>query len=143
MIDDSEAPRLGNRRDFLKTSAAAMAVAAAYGLYPGRGLAQNVPNQFDGSGFQLKPSEPNAKRGGVLKACLFSRQPHFDIHQSGTFGNTSTMSCMFDNLIRRDPRDGKSIIPDLAYGWDISKDGTCYTFVLRKDVPFHDGAELT
>jgi ABC-type transport system substrate-binding protein len=50
---------------------------------------------------------------------------------------------MFDNLIRRDPRDGKSIIPDLAHSWDISKDGTSYTFFLRKDVQFHDGAELT
>ncbi|MEJ0020868.1 MAG: ABC transporter substrate-binding protein [Acetobacteraceae bacterium] len=50
---------------------------------------------------------------------------------------------MFDNLIRRDPRDGKSIIPDLAHSWEISKDGTSYTFFLRKDVPFHDGAEMT
>ena len=51
---------------------------------------------------------------------------------------------MFDNLIRRDPRDsGKTIIPDLAHSWDISKDGTSYTFFLRKDVHFSDGAELT
>jgi peptide/nickel transport system substrate-binding protein len=143
MNDQRPTQPVGRRRDFLKGSAAAIAVAAAYGLRPELGLAQDVPNQFDGSNFQLKPTEPNAKHGGVLKAALFSRQPHFDIHQSGTFGNTSTMSCMFDNLIRRDPRDGKSIIPDLAHSWDISKDGTSYTFFLRKDVQFHDGAELT
>ena len=30
---------------------------------------------------------------------------------------------MFDNLIRRDPRDGgKTIIPDLAHSWEIAKD---------------------
>src|SRR5204863_10133893 len=51
---------------------------------------------------------------------------------------------MFDNLIRRDPRDsGKSIIPDLAHSWDINPDGTSYTFLLRQGVQFHDGAELT
>jgi ABC-type transport system substrate-binding protein len=51
---------------------------------------------------------------------------------------------MYDNLIRHDPRDsGKTIIPDLAHSWEISKDGTTYTFFLRKGVQFSDGAELT
>jgi peptide/nickel transport system substrate-binding protein len=51
---------------------------------------------------------------------------------------------MFDNLIRRDPRDGgKTIIPDLAHSWEIAKDGKTYTFHLRQGVQFHDGAELT
>ena len=51
---------------------------------------------------------------------------------------------MFDNLIRRDPRDsGKTIIPDLAHSWEIAKDGKTYTFHLREGVQFHDGAELT
>jgi ABC-type transport system substrate-binding protein len=72
------------------------------------------------------------------------RPPHFDLHQSGTIFNLGAMGCMFDNLIRRDPRDGgKTIIPDLAHSWQIAKDGKTYTFFLRKDVLFSDGAELT
>jgi peptide/nickel transport system substrate-binding protein len=103
-----------------------------------------VPNQFDGTKFQLAAAEPNPKRGGVLRVAFTSRQPHFDIHQSGTFNNLGTQACMFDNLVRRDPRDGgKTIIPDLAHSWDIAEDGKTYTFILRKDVQFHDGAELT
>ncbi len=133
----------GGRREFLIGGGAALTGAAA-GLTPNLGVAANVPRQFDGSKFQLKAAEANPKRGGVLRISILSRQPHFDLHQSGTFSNIGTQACMFDNLIRRDPRDGgQTIIPDLAHSWDISADGTSYTFFLRKGVQFHDGAELT
>jgi peptide/nickel transport system substrate-binding protein len=130
------------RRNFLKSSAAA--AAGAYGLLPGLGQAAPVPDKFDGSAFKLSAPEPNPKSGGVLRMGIPNRVPHFDLHQSGTFFNLGTMACMFDNLIRHDPRDsGKTIIPDLAHSWEIAKDTKTYTFFLRKDVQFHDGAELT
>jgi peptide/nickel transport system substrate-binding protein len=130
------------RRGFLKGSAAA--AAGVYGLSWRLGHAAEIPNEFDGSKFQLKAPEPNAKSGGVLRYGITMRPPHFDIHQSGTINNLGSQGCMFDNLIRRDPRDsGKTIIPDLAHSWEIAKDGKTYTFFLRKGVLFHDGAELT
>src|SRR5882672_2219843 len=131
-----------NRRDFLKSSAAA--AAGAYGMRWGMGHAADVPLEFDGSKFQLAAPEPNPKRGGVLRMGLPNRAPHFDLHQSGTFFNLGTMACMFDNLIRHDPRDsGKTIIPDLAHSWEIAKDGKTYTFHLRQGVQFHDGTDFT
>src|SRR3954467_10044158 len=131
-----------NRRDFLKSSAAV--AAGAYGLRWHLANAADVPYEFDGSKFQLAAPEPNAKLGGVLRMGLTNRPPHFDVHQSGTFNNLGAQGCMFDNLIRRDPRDsGKTIIPDLAHSWQISKDSKTYTFFLRKGVLFSDGAELT
>jgi peptide/nickel transport system substrate-binding protein len=130
-----------NRRDVLKGGAGALA--AAYGLRPDFALA-DVPMEFDGTKFQLRAPEPNPKRGGVLRYGITSRPPHFDVHQSGTINSLGCQGCMFDNLVRRDPRDsGKTIIPDLAHSWEISKDGKTYTFMLRKDVQFHDGAEFT
>ncbi len=46
--------------------------------------------------------------------------------------------------LQKDPHDGgKTIIPDLAHSWQIAKDGKTYTFLLRDNVQFHDGAELT
>jgi peptide/nickel transport system substrate-binding protein len=131
-----------NRRDFLKSSAAV--AAGAYGMRWGLGHAADIPMVFDGSKFQLAAPEPNPKHGGVLRIGIPLRPPHFDIHQSGTIFNLGSQGCMFDNLIRRDPRDGgKTIIPDLAHSWEIAKDGKTYTFHLRKGVQFHDGAELT
>ena len=121
----------------------AAALAAAYGLRPDFATAQ-VPTEFDGTKFQLRAPEPNPKRGGVLRYGITSRPPHFDVHQSGTINSLGSQGCMFDNLVRRDPRDsGKTIIPDLAHSWQIAKDGKTYTFFLRKDVQFHDGAEFT
>jgi peptide/nickel transport system substrate-binding protein len=131
-----------SRRDVLK-GGAAMAAASAAGLPFGPSLAA-IPDEFDGSKFQLKAPEPNPKRGGVLRYGITCRPPHFDVHQSGTINNLGSQGCMFDNLIRRDPRDsGQTIIPDLAHSWQISKDGKTYTFFLRKGVQFHDGADFT
>jgi ABC-type transport system substrate-binding protein len=122
----------------------AAAVLGAYGLSPGVSRAADLPLEYDGSQFQLAAPEPNPKRGGVLRYAITSRPPHFDVHQSGTINSLGCQGCMFDNLIRRDPRDsGKTIIPDLAHSWQIAPDGKTYTFFLRRDVQFHDGAELT
>src|SRR5256885_14149585 len=132
----------GSRRDMLRGSAAALM--GAYGLAPRYGLAADIPTEYDGAKFQTAAREPNPKGGGVLRSGILNRPPHFDVHQSGTVGNIGTQGCMFDNLIRHAPRDsGKTIIPDLAHSWEIAKDSKTYTFFLRKDVPFHDGSELT
>src|SRR4051795_2351746 len=142
MIDRRATYSRWSRRNFLKSSAAV--AAGAYGLRWDLANAADVPYEFDGSKFQLAAPEPNARPGGVLRMGLTNRPPHFDVHQSGTFNNLGSQACMFDNLIRRDPRDsGKTIIPDLAHSWEIGKDGKTYTFFLRQGVQFHDGAELT
>ena len=90
-----------NRRDFLKTSAAA--AAGAYTMRWGLAPAAEIPLEFDGSKFQLAAPEPNPKRGGVLKYGITMRPPHFDFHQSGTINNLGSQGCMYDNLVRRDP----------------------------------------
>jgi ABC-type transport system substrate-binding protein len=135
-------PEEWTRRDFLGATAGALA--GVYGLGMGRSEAQPAPGTFDGSKFTLKAPEPNAKRGGVLRYGVLNAPAHFDVHQSGTVSNMGTQGCMYDNLIRRNPLDsGKTIIPDLAHSWEISKDGKTYTFFLRKGVKFHDGGDFT
>src|SRR3954471_15870195 len=142
MIDRRVTQSGWNRRDFLKSSAAA--AVSVYAMRWGGALAAEIPLEFDGANFELMTAEPNPKYGGVIRMGIPVRPPHFDLHQSGTIFNLGAMGCMFDNLIRHDPRDGgKTIIPDLAHSWEITKDGRAYTFHLRQGVQFHDGAELT
>jgi len=48
---------------------------------------------------------------------------------------------IFEGLTRFGP-DG-SVNPGLARSWEISEDGTTYTFTLRSGVTFHDGEAMT
>jgi len=48
---------------------------------------------------------------------------------------------LYDGLVRY--KDGTlEIEPALATGWEISEDGTVYTFTLREGVKFHDGSDF-
>jgi len=129
-----------SRRSFLKALGIATGSVVIASQRPtSRAYAATPP----GPDFQLKAPEPNPKRGGLLRYSVHSAPAHFDIHQSGTVANMGAQGPMYDNLIRRDPRDGQTIIPDLAQSWKISDDGRTYTFFLRKGVKFHDGADFT
>jgi ABC-type transport system substrate-binding protein len=128
------------RRTFLKRITST--TAGAYGFW--LGMSGGGPGVLAAPDFRLTAPEPNAKRGGVLRYGILSAPAHFDLHQSGTVANLGTQGCMYDNLVRRDPRySGQTIIPDLAHSWEIAKDGKTYTFFLRKGVKFHDGGTFT
>ena len=44
---------------------------------------------------------------------------------------------VFSGLVSFDPK--LNLTPDLAERWDVSPDGTVYTFHLRQNAKFHDG----
>lgn len=48
---------------------------------------------------------------------------------------------LFSGLTRSNGRG--EIVPDLAERWEVSPDGITYTFFLRQDVTWHDGAPFT
>ena len=124
-----------DRRTFLKRAGAAgvSAAIASRLAAPGPAAAQDAT---------LRP-DPASKRGGTLRYGVHTAPAHFDVHQSGTVANIGAQSPMYDTLLRRSPKDGQTVIPDLAWKWDISPDGKKYTFHLRKGVKFHDGADFT
>ncbi|MCP5425392.1 MAG: ABC transporter substrate-binding protein [Gammaproteobacteria bacterium] len=61
-----------------------------------------------------------------------------------TAGTTfdATSRNVFDGLVKFD-RGTTTITPGLAESWDISEDGTVYTFKLRKGVKFHTTKDFT
>jgi len=122
-----------SRRAFLRAAGVAGGIAVAGVLPRGPASAQDAGVRAD----------PGAKRGGTLRYGVHTAPAHFDVHQSGTVANIGAQSPMYDTLLRRDPRDGQTIIPDLASRWEISPDGKKYTFHLRQGVKFHDGADFT
>ena len=56
-------------------------------------------------------------------------------------GPDSPIGHIFSGLVTLDTN--LQVQPDLAAGWEISPDGTVYTFYLRRDVLFHDGTPFT
>ena len=138
MYPERRRPAWWTRRALLGTVASAALGADGLSL----GWTAEIPSTFDGTGFKLQAPEPDARRGGILRYGVINAPAHFDVHQQGA--TILTQGCMYDNLLRRDPRDsGQTIIPDLAHSWEIAKDGKTYTFFLRKGVKFHDGGALT
>jgi peptide/nickel transport system substrate-binding protein len=84
----------------------------------------------------------NATPGGTFR---FGRGDDSDVLDPVTTQfNTSIWYIMsiYDQLVRVGP-DGISLVPGLAESWDISDDGLTYTFHLRPNVLFSDGAPLT
>jgi peptide/nickel transport system substrate-binding protein len=132
---DSQPPATVDRRTFLKRMGAVGAGAAV-------ATRLSVPHSAAAQDATFRP-DPAAKRGGTLRYAVHNAPAHFDVHQSGTVANIGPQSPMYDTLLRRSPKDGQTIIPDLAQRWEISPDGKKYTFHLRKGVKFHDGADFT
>jgi oligopeptide transport system substrate-binding protein len=69
-----------------------------------------------------------------------SDPPTMDPTLSGDTTSAAYVSEIFSGLVvfNKD----LELVPDLAEKWDISGDGTVYTFSLRQDATFHDGKQV-
>lgn len=91
------------------------------------------------------PTAAPEEEGPVSEGTLFvGRQEDtesLDPHDTTTISSIEVMYQIYDTLVVLDY--DMSIKPGLAESWDISEDGTVYTFKLREGVTFHSGDELT
>ncbi len=86
--------------------------------------------------------EQSASAQGVLKIARHqdstTLDPIFTIQNADIW----VMNNM-NSLLVRVNREGTDVEPDLAERWEISPDGTAYTFHLREGLKFGDGTPLT
>ena len=121
-----DSPRLSlTRRDLLKLGGAATAAAAA--------------------GPALLPAAADAqtpKRGGIFRVRNNQNPPHFDPHQTLSYGTMVPLSFAYSRLVK--VKAGANVVPgsqtlegDLAESWERQGD-TTYVFKLRKGVRWHN-----
>jgi peptide/nickel transport system substrate-binding protein len=86
--------------------------------------------------FEQAPGTP----GGKLRVSVQADTGQLDLHAISHTNAQWLGRLIFDNLVYLD--DKGAITPWLAKSWTISPDGKTYTFHLRDDVTFSDGAKF-
>lgn len=81
----------------------------------------------------------------TLTVGVYQEPDTLDPGASGLILSSLIASAIFDPLVWWLPTQdgGKQFYPGLATSWQVSPDGTAYTFKLRQDVDFHDGTHFT
>ncbi len=76
---------------------------------------------------------------GVLVVGQIAEPQALDPHAVTAVNDFRILMNLYDGLVRYAPGT-LEVEPSLATEWEISEDGTVYTFSLREGVSFHDGA---
>ena len=88
----------------------------------------------------ISETTQSSKRGGTLVR-LFSDPPTLDPHLTTDNISGSIVNEIFGGLVTLTP--DLEPVPDLASRWEVSSDGTVYTFHLRSEAKFHSGKAVT
>src|SRR5690606_33004161 len=119
-----------HRRPLLTVLAATLLVAF--------GMALAQPRVVDYSGLGIEPGTV----GGSVTLPLGAAPPTF-LYYAQIDNNTQTLTQqVFDSLVEFN-LETYALEPALAESWEVSEDGTVYTFHLRQDVTWHDGVPFT
>jgi peptide/nickel transport system substrate-binding protein len=118
-----------SRRSFLTTGGLAMAALAASPLLAACSSSPGAP--------PLGPSD-------ALTVGAFQEPDTLDPNATGLALSLFIASQIYDPLMWWLPtgNGGYEFVPGLAESYEVSTDGTAFTFHLRKDVTFHDGTKF-
>ncbi|HDI31303.1 MAG TPA: ABC transporter substrate-binding protein [Thermofilum sp.] len=89
--------------------------------------------------FNSQPKGP--RMGGTLVIAHWGDPLSFNPDAQVDDAGYIIHSMIFNKLVTLD--SDYNVIPDLAYKWEVSKDGKVYTFYLYRNVTWHDGTPFT
>jgi peptide/nickel transport system substrate-binding protein len=118
------------RRDLLRTGGALLGAAGVVSLLSSPAITAIA----DAAAGQ-------AAGGGTLVSMVVAEPTSMDIASGTGQHNYAVMSNVFENLLIWDDKT-IDVHPGLAESYDVSPDGTAYTFHLRQGVKFHDGTDM-
>jgi peptide/nickel transport system substrate-binding protein len=96
----------------------------------------------EGEGQQTGTTPGDVKKGGRFSMARNEEPLSLDPIVPSDNGSIWVIYQMFDQLTTVN-EDSSGIAPSIAESWEISPDGTVYTFTIRQGVTFHDGAPMT
>lgn len=85
--------------------------------------------------------EPTPEPAPPLVVALTERPDSLDPHHARAAASLQILENVVDTLVQPDAELGFE--PALAAAWEVSEDQRRWTFTLREDVTWHDGAPLT
>jgi peptide/nickel transport system substrate-binding protein len=90
-----------------------------------------------GAGNEHKPAKGNKVYGGTMH--INELTPVITLYPYYIYDvvSVAVANQIYDGLVKFNPKD-LSIVPDLAYKWDVDTGGKVYTFHLRKGIAFQD-----
>src|SRR5262249_48875485 len=83
------------------------------------------------------PSKNGAGGKNILRYALQSPPTRLDPAEVEDGDTIDMLQQVFESLVMWN--DKNEVVPNIAEKWDISPDGTVYTFKLRDNVKFHNG----
>lgn len=106
-------------------------------VLPGCGDGSKDPG---GQGNNGKTGEP-VKGGEITIGIAQDLDDSLDPHQTVAAGTREVLFNIFEGLVK--PNSDGEMIPAVAEKYELSEDGTTYTFTLREGVKFHNGQTVT
>ena len=117
------------------------AVVPAAPVFSPPSSAGSAPTEYVGGTRTANSGNGMATDGGTLRL-LFADPPTFDPHLAEDNISGLLVNEIFGGLVNIEPFNF-SVAPDLAERWEISPDGTEYTFTIHPNAKFHDGTPVT
>jgi peptide/nickel transport system substrate-binding protein len=110
-------------------------------LLAGIALAMSIPPAPRVGSSTSAPGPTPEPVAHVLREAVIGPVSSLDPLYARTRAERDIVALLFRGLTRLD--QGSGLAPDLAASWSVTPDGLTYTFRLRRDARWHDGAPVT